>query len=93
MLGLDPSHLGCTCGATGSLKKPGFDASKITFACESGFGIQFGGKVGGKGNKTKITKGFASTLFGDSYVFECTVAAQPCGASPSGAFVDGPVTY
>jgi hypothetical protein len=93
VLGLDPSHLGCTCGATGSLKKPKFDTSKNIFACESGFGIQFGGKVGGSGNKTKITKGFASTLFGDSYVFECTSSSKPCGASPSGAFVDGQVTY
>jgi hypothetical protein len=85
-------HMGCACGATGSVKKPQFNVSS-NFVCDSGDGFNFAGKVSGKGSKTKISKGFAESLVGDTFVYDCTLSPTPCGASPSGAFVDGSVNY
>jgi hypothetical protein len=58
---------GCTCGATGSVKKPKFDASS-TFDCtETVFPSSTQGKVSGK----KLTAQYWDYL-GDSCLYSCT---------------------
>jgi hypothetical protein len=84
VIGYNPFlHMGCACGAKGSLSKPTFNAG-TNFVCDTGDGFNFGGKA----SKTKISKGFVESQSGSSFVFECTPSATSCGASPSGAFLN-----
>jgi len=93
VVGLTPEHLGCACDAKGSLKDPKFYASKSFDCLGNSFGAySFKGKVAG-GSKLKIKKGLVTNSFGDTYVYECTLSPAPCGASPSGAFLDGPLQF
>ena len=58
---------GCTCGASGSLKSPKFDASSSAWECVDAFGDQYGGKV----NSNKLS-GQSTDNASDSLLFSCT---------------------
>lgn len=66
--------LGCSCKATGKVARPAWDQSKewvcVTSATSSEGGFTWGGKVAGKG---KISKVYAISSDGSTYMFSCVI--------------------
>ena len=80
--GLSSNALGCSCKATGSFKKPKFDASKewvcVTADRVGPNGYTWWGKVASSG---KIIKVSAAGSDGQSYVFNCVIDPA-CTSTP-----------
>lgn len=80
--GLGSNALGCSCKATGSFKKPKFDASKewvcVTADRVGPNGYTWWGKVASSGNIIKVS---AAGSDGQSYVFNCVIDPA-CTSTP-----------